>query len=151
MKNTPFTEKHQALGAKMAAFAGFNMPISYSGINDEHAAVRNNAGVFDVSHMGEFILKGENDSHARCLTAHAHDHVNSRKLRALGRRRQAGDRDLVGRKIVKLTIRLDEEMMMVRHVGIEIRPSRSDHDLAQQTGIPELVQRIVDGGQRNPM
>ena len=60
MKNTPFTEKHQALGAKMAAFAGFNMPISYSGINDEHAAVRNNAGVFDVSHMGEFILKGEN-------------------------------------------------------------------------------------------
>jgi aminomethyltransferase len=60
MKNTPFTEKHQALGAKMAAFAGFNMPISYSGINDEHAAVRNNAGVFDVSHMGEFVLKGEN-------------------------------------------------------------------------------------------
>lgn len=44
----------------MAEFAGFNMPISYSGINDEHAAVRNNAGVFDVSHMGEFILKGEN-------------------------------------------------------------------------------------------
>ena len=60
MKNTPFTEKHLALGAKMAEFAGFNMPISYSGINDEHAAVRNNAGVFDVSHMGEFILKGEN-------------------------------------------------------------------------------------------
>ena len=59
MKNTPFTGKHQALGAKMAEFAGFNMPISYSGINDEHAAVRNNAGVFDVSHMGEFILKGE--------------------------------------------------------------------------------------------
>lgn len=59
MKNTPFTEKHIALGAKMAEFAGYNMPISYSGINDEHAAVRNNAGVFDVSHMGEFILKGE--------------------------------------------------------------------------------------------
>ena len=59
MKNTPFTEKHISLGAKMAAFAGYNMPISYSGINDEHAAVRNNAGVFDVSHMGEFILKGE--------------------------------------------------------------------------------------------
>ncbi len=57
-KNTPFTEKHIALGAKMAAFAGFNMPISYTGINDEHAAVRKNAGVFDVSHMGEFILKG---------------------------------------------------------------------------------------------
>jgi len=60
MKNTPFTQKHITLGAKMAEFAGYNMPISYSGINDEHHAVRNNAGVFDVSHMGEFILKGEN-------------------------------------------------------------------------------------------
>ncbi|NDC42353.1 MAG: glycine cleavage system aminomethyltransferase GcvT, partial [Chitinophagia bacterium] len=59
MKNTPFTEKHIALGAKMAEFAGYNMPISYSGINEEHHNVRNNAGVFDVSHMGEFILKGE--------------------------------------------------------------------------------------------
>ena len=59
MKSTPFTKKHIALGAKMAEFAGFNMPISYTGINDEHAAVRNNAGVFDVSHMGEFMLKGE--------------------------------------------------------------------------------------------
>ena len=59
MKNTPFTQKHIALGAKMAEFAGYNMPISYSGINDEHAAVRKNAGVFDVSHMGEFMLKGE--------------------------------------------------------------------------------------------
>lgn len=58
MKNTPFTHLHKALGAKMAEFAGYNMPISYSGINDEHATVRNNAGVFDVSHMGEFILKG---------------------------------------------------------------------------------------------
>ena len=60
MKQTPFTNKHIALGAKMAEFAGYNMPISYTGINDEHAAVRKNAGVFDVSHMGEFILKGEN-------------------------------------------------------------------------------------------
>ena len=60
MKNTPFTKKHIALGAKMAEFAGYNMPISYTGINDEHAAVRNNAGIFDVSHMGEFMLKGEN-------------------------------------------------------------------------------------------
>ncbi|MBN8686661.1 MAG: glycine cleavage system aminomethyltransferase GcvT [Chitinophagales bacterium] len=59
VKNTPFTAKHIALGAKMAPFAGYNMPISYTGINDEHAAVRKNAGVFDVSHMGEFILKGE--------------------------------------------------------------------------------------------
>jgi aminomethyltransferase len=58
MKNTPFTQKHLALGAKMAEFAGYNMPISYTGINDEHAAVRRNAGVFDVSHMGEFVLKG---------------------------------------------------------------------------------------------
>ena len=57
MKNTPFTDKHITLGAKMAEFAGYNMPISYTGINDEHAAVRKNAGVFDVSHMGEFILK----------------------------------------------------------------------------------------------
>ncbi|HVZ56314.1 MAG TPA: glycine cleavage system aminomethyltransferase GcvT [Chitinophagaceae bacterium] len=59
MKDTPFIEKHRALGAKMAPFAGYNMPISYSGINEEHAAVRRNAGVFDVSHMGEFILKGD--------------------------------------------------------------------------------------------
>jgi aminomethyltransferase len=59
MKVTPFTQKHIALGAKMAEFAGFNMPISYSGINDEHATVRRNAGIFDVSHMGEFILKGD--------------------------------------------------------------------------------------------
>ena len=58
MKNTPFTHHHIALGARMAEFAGYNMPISYTGINDEHAAVRNNAGIFDVSHMGEFILKG---------------------------------------------------------------------------------------------
>ena len=58
MKNTPFTEKHIQFGAKMAEFAGYNMPISYSGINDEHHTVRKNAGVFDVSHMGEFILKG---------------------------------------------------------------------------------------------
>lgn len=59
MKNTPFTKIHLALGAKMAEFAGYNMPISYTGINDEHAAIRNSVGVFDVSHMGEFILKGE--------------------------------------------------------------------------------------------
>ncbi len=59
MKNTPFTDMHVGLGAKMAEFAGYNMPISYSGINEEHQAVRDNAGIFDVSHMGEFILKGE--------------------------------------------------------------------------------------------
>jgi aminomethyltransferase len=59
MKSTPFTQKHIALGAKMAEFAGYNMPISYTGINDEHQAVRANAGIFDVSHMGEFIIKGD--------------------------------------------------------------------------------------------
>ncbi|HEU0226492.1 MAG TPA: glycine cleavage system aminomethyltransferase GcvT [Arachidicoccus soli] len=59
MKDTPFIKQHIALGAKMAEFAGYNMPISYSGINNEHFAVRNSVGVFDVSHMGEFILKGE--------------------------------------------------------------------------------------------
>lgn len=59
MKNTPFTSKHIALGAKMAEFAGHNMPISYSGINEEHHVVRTNAGIFDVSHMGEFIVKGD--------------------------------------------------------------------------------------------
>ncbi len=59
MKTTPFTQKHIDLGAKMGEFAGYNMPISYTGINDEHATVRKNAGVFDVSHMGEFIIKGD--------------------------------------------------------------------------------------------
>lgn len=58
MKQTPFTEKHIALGAKMADFAGYNMPISYTGIKEEHLAVRNNAGVFDVSHMGSIMVKG---------------------------------------------------------------------------------------------
>lgn len=60
MKTTPFTEKHIALGAKMHEFAGYNMPIEYSGITDEHLTVRNAVGVFDVSHMGEFWVKGPN-------------------------------------------------------------------------------------------
>jgi aminomethyltransferase len=59
MKNTALTQKHISLGAKMVPFAGYNMPVSYSGLNDEHATVRNAVGVFDVSHMGEFILKGD--------------------------------------------------------------------------------------------
>ena len=59
MKNTALTDTHIALGAKMAEFAGYNMPISYSGIKEEHDAVRNFAGMFDVSHMGEFIVKGK--------------------------------------------------------------------------------------------
>ncbi len=59
MKNTALTNVHIALGAKMVPFAGFNMPVQYSGINDEHETVRTGVGMFDVSHMGEFILKGE--------------------------------------------------------------------------------------------
>ena len=58
MKNTVFTEKHIALGAKMAPFAGYNMPIQYKGINEEHACVREGVGVFDVSHMGEIWILG---------------------------------------------------------------------------------------------
>lgn len=58
MKTTPFTGKHIALGAKMQEFAGYNMPIEYSGIIDEHLTVCNGVGVFDVSHMGEFWVKG---------------------------------------------------------------------------------------------
>ena len=60
MKTTPFTETHIALGAKMHEFAGYNMPIEYSGIIDEHLTVCNAVGVFDVSHMGEFWVKGPN-------------------------------------------------------------------------------------------
>jgi len=60
MKNTPFTVFHVEAGAKMLPFAGFNMPIEYSGIKDEHNTVRNGVGVFDVSHMGEIWVKGVN-------------------------------------------------------------------------------------------
>lgn len=59
LKNTALTEKHIALGAKMVPFAGYNMPVSYKGLNEEHLTVRKGVGVFDVSHMGEFILKGD--------------------------------------------------------------------------------------------
>lgn len=58
MKTTPFTNYHIEAGAKMAEFAGYNMPIEFTGINDEHAAVREKVGVFDVSHMGELWVKG---------------------------------------------------------------------------------------------
>ena len=58
MKSTALTNVHIALGAKMVPFAGFNMPVQYTGINDEHETVRQNVGIFDVSHMGEFIVKG---------------------------------------------------------------------------------------------
>lgn len=60
MKTTVFTQKHIDLGAKMMPFAGFNMPLEYTGIRDEHFAVRNSVGVFDVSHMGEFSVTGPN-------------------------------------------------------------------------------------------
>jgi len=58
MKNTALTHIHEALGAKMLPFAGYNMPITYEGINAEHETVRTAVGVFDVSHMGEFLLSG---------------------------------------------------------------------------------------------
>lgn len=58
MKNTALYDKHVALGAKMVPFAGYNMPVQYEGVNIEHETVRNGVGVFDVSHMGEFVLRG---------------------------------------------------------------------------------------------
>jgi aminomethyltransferase len=60
MKNTALSDKHIALGAKMVPFAGYNMPVQYEGVNAEHETVRNAVGVFDVSHMGEFLLTGPN-------------------------------------------------------------------------------------------
>lgn len=59
LKKTAIYHKHLQLGAKMVPFAGFEMPVSYSGVNDEHLAVRNAVGIFDVSHMGEFVIKGK--------------------------------------------------------------------------------------------
>ena len=58
MKNTALTKVHEALGAKMVPFAGYNMPVSYEGVNAEHQTVRESVGVFDVSHMGEFLVSG---------------------------------------------------------------------------------------------
>ncbi|WP_299180797.1 glycine cleavage system aminomethyltransferase GcvT [uncultured Aquimarina sp.] len=60
MKNTALTETHIALGAKIVPFAGYNMPVSYEGVNIEHETVRKDVGVFDVSHMGEFLITGPN-------------------------------------------------------------------------------------------
>ena len=59
MKNTALTHVHEKLGAKMVPFAGFNMPIQYEGVTKEHLAVRSGVGVFDVSHMGEFFVRGK--------------------------------------------------------------------------------------------
>ena len=58
MKNTAFTSFHESMGAKIVQFAGYNMPVQFEGINIEHQTVRNGIGVFDVSHMGEFWVKG---------------------------------------------------------------------------------------------
>ena len=58
LKKTALTHLHESLGAKMVPFAGYLMPVQYTGVNDEHHAVRNSVGVFDVSHMGEFIVRG---------------------------------------------------------------------------------------------
>ncbi len=60
MKNTALTSIHESLGAKMVPFAGYNMPVQYEGVNAEHETVRSSVGVFDVSHMGEFLLSGYN-------------------------------------------------------------------------------------------
>jgi len=71
MKNTALNQVHINLGAKMVPFAGYNMPVQYAGINAEHETVRKGVGVFDVSHMGEFILKAmtlQNFMTARCNT-----------------------------------------------------------------------------------
>lgn len=60
MKNTALSHIHESLGAKMVPFAGYNMPVQYEGVNAEHETVRNSVGVFDVSHMGEFLISGPN-------------------------------------------------------------------------------------------
>src|SRR5690606_17670711 len=60
MKNTAISHIHEQLGAKMVPFAGYNMPVSYEGVNAEHETVRKGVGVFDVSHMGEFLITGPN-------------------------------------------------------------------------------------------
>ena len=63
LKNTPLFDEHKNHGGKIIEFAGYRLPISYSSINHEHNIVRNNVGVFDVSHMGEFLISG-NDAFA---------------------------------------------------------------------------------------
>jgi aminomethyltransferase len=76
MKNTPFLKFHEALGARIIPFAGYNMPVEYAGITEEHITVREKVGVFDVSHMGEFWVNGP----------HAFDfiqHVTSNDVSAL--------------------------------------------------------------------
>ncbi len=60
IKRTSLFNRHETLGAKLVPFAGYEMPLQYEGVIKEHLAVRKTAGVFDVSHMGEFIVSGKN-------------------------------------------------------------------------------------------
>src|ERR687892_2782829 len=59
LKKTPLNARHRALGARMVEFGGWDMPVEYSGVSDEHIAVRTRAGLFDVSHMGEIEIAGK--------------------------------------------------------------------------------------------
>src|SRR5437870_11698171 len=59
LQKTPLNDVHRSLGARMVEFAGWDMPVQYSGVIEEHLAVRNAAGIFDVSHMGEIFVHGK--------------------------------------------------------------------------------------------
>jgi len=74
LKSTALEAVHIELGAKMVPFAGYNMPVQYSGLKLEHQAVRERAGMFDVSHMGEFFCNGP-----RCATLFTKSHHQRRK------------------------------------------------------------------------
>ncbi len=77
MKDTPFIDFHIKMKAKIQSFAGFKMPVEYSGINDEHITVREKAGVFDISHMGEFWVKGPKASgYLQCITSNDIDRLS---------------------------------------------------------------------------
>ena len=81
MKRTPLYAKHVELGAKLVDFAGYQMPIQYTGIIQEHNAVRHSAGLFDVSHMGEFIITGDG---AEVYEPGWWNLVDTRDLKSLG-------------------------------------------------------------------
>lgn len=142
MKNTQLTETHIELGAKMAEFAGYNMPIVYTNIKDEHKAVRNNAGVFDVSHMGEFIVEGEG---ALDLLDHISSN-NPRKL-SIGQAQYSCLPNQDGGIVDDMLIyRLEEEkfMLVVNASNIKkdwewIYPFKSDNveltDISDQEGL----------------
>ena len=84
MKNTALTSVHESLGAKMVPFAGWNMPVQYTSIIDEHTAVREHAGIFDISHMGQFFVEGDG---AGDLAVQAPPHAHQELL---GEGRQGG-------------------------------------------------------------